>query len=292
MNKLILPFLETMITYNCNLSCQGCTNYSDYNVSGMVPWEKAEEWLRAWQQKIDIPDFGIIGGEPLMHPDILQWIVGIRDVLPNSQIRFTTNGKLLLKKFDVIKKLIEIGNTVVKISVHQPQEFYVQETINKLFNYVNWSPVTEYGIKRWEGPNRTKLQINFPQTFVKTYLGQFDSMLPHNSDPADSFENCVQQRCPLLYEGKIFKCSSIALLKKVTADWNRDSEPSWKQYLDYRGINSSCTDNELTHFLNQFGKPETICSMCPSKKDTLSFVPHYNTVVTKSHWIKLHHVKN
>jgi Radical SAM superfamily/4Fe-4S single cluster domain len=289
MIKPILPFLETMITYNCNLSCHGCTNYSDYNMSGMVPWEKGSDWIRAWRERLDIPDFGIIGGEPLLHPDVSQWIYGVRDLLPKSQIRFTTNGKLVLKKFNVIKQLIEIGNTVVKISVHQPQEFYTQEAVNKLFNYAKWSPITEHGINRWEGPNGTKLQINFPQTFVKTYQGQFDSMLPHNNNPADAFENCVQQQCPLLYEGKIFKCSSIALLKKVTSDWGKDTDPLWQSYLSYHGIDHSCSDESLTSFLSQFGMPETICSMCPSKKDISSFVSHHNTVSTKSQWIKLHH---
>lgn len=289
MIKPILPFLETMVTYNCNLSCTGCTNYSDYDMAGFVSWEQGSDWIRAWLERVDIPDFGIIGGEPLMHPQISQWAVGLRNLLPNSQIRFTTNGKLLLKKFDVVKNLLEIGNIVIKLTVHQPQEFYAQEAIKLLFSCANWSPTVEHGIKRWIGPNNTKLQINFPQTFLKTYQGQFSNMIPHNSVPAKAFNCCIQQQCPLLYNGKIFKCSSIALLERVTTDWDRNADPLWDPYLNYKGIDPTCTNNELLDFIKYFGKPESICSMCPSDQDTSSFVPHTSAVTSKSQWVKLQH---
>lgn len=292
MIKPVLPFLETMVTYNCNLSCTGCTNYSDYNMTGAVSWDQCSDWIKSWLQRVDIPDFGIIGGEPLMHPEISHWIFGLRNLLPNSQIRFTTNGKLLLKKFDVVKNLLEIGNTVIKLTVHQPQEFYTQEASKLLFSCADWTPIVEHGINRWAGPNNTKLQINFPQTFVKTYQGHFKNMTPHNSDPTEAFNHCIQQQCPLLYNGRIFKCSSIALLERVTTDWQQNTNSMWDPYLNYKGIDSLCTDSELLNFISGFGRPESICSMCPGDQDHQSFLPHNRTVTSKSHWIKLHHARS
>ena len=111
--KKVLPFLETMITYSCNLSCTGCTNYSDYTMKGYVSWEQGKTWLSNWLDRVDIPDFGIIGGEPLLCPDVNKWIVGCRELMPDTQIRFTTNASLLTKKLSVFENLLDIGNSVI-----------------------------------------------------------------------------------------------------------------------------------------------------------------------------------
>jgi MoaA/NifB/PqqE/SkfB family radical SAM enzyme len=63
----ILPFVETMITYACNLSCAGCTNYSNYNMKGSVSWKQGKTWIEKWVAKLDISDFGIMGGEPTVY---------------------------------------------------------------------------------------------------------------------------------------------------------------------------------------------------------------------------------
>jgi molybdenum cofactor biosynthesis enzyme MoaA len=98
MPKSVLPFLETMVTYWCNLSCNGCTNYSDYNMKGSVKWNDGKRWLEGWLEIFDIPDFGIIGGEPMLNLEIKDWIYGCRELMRNSQIRITTNAVNFLKK--------------------------------------------------------------------------------------------------------------------------------------------------------------------------------------------------
>jgi organic radical activating enzyme len=283
--KPVLPFVETMVTYACNLSCEGCTNYSDYNVTGSVPWHTAKGWISTWLQRIDIPDFGLIGGEPMLNKEVSEWLIGCRELMPNSQLRFTTNGSLLVKKSNILDTIFDVGNCVFKITVHQPNEFYVQEALNKVFSYTDWEPVTEFGIQRWRAKNNVRFQINFPKTFYKTFKGEYSNMLPHDNEPADAFSVCCQQTCPLLYNGRIYKCSSIALLAKTLTDWSQEQDV-WKSYLDYKGIGIDSTDAELSAFIDGFGRPENICRMCPSANDNQ--LDHANTVITKANWIKLH----
>ena len=92
MSKPVLPFVETMIAYACNLSCVGCTNYSDYNMKGTVKWHQGKQWIEQWLERIDIEDIGFMGGEPLINPQVLTWLNGVRELLPNTRIRFPTNG--------------------------------------------------------------------------------------------------------------------------------------------------------------------------------------------------------
>jgi organic radical activating enzyme len=269
-SKPTLPFLETMITQVCNLSCDGCTNYSDLDHKGYVKWDDGKQQLESWLERLDIPDFGIMGGEPLINPQWRRWLYGVRELMPASQIRFTTNGLLLRKYPDIINEMIEVGNVVFKITAHtaDADDFIQQALSTHQFKQVN-----EYGIQRWQGPNDMRFQVNRPTVFLKTFVGDYHNMMPHNNDPKKAFENCCQQTCPLLYNGKIYKCSTAGLLKDTLAKVNQ-TDTAWLPYID-PGIDSNCSDQEIDEFINNFGKPHSRCGQCP----TNGRIPHNSTTI-------------
>ena len=276
--KPVLPFLETMITQVCNLACVGCTNYSDLSHKGYVTWKDGKEQLEKWLEIVDIPDFGIMGGEPLINPQVDEWLIGVRDLMPNTQIRFTTNGLLMHKHTDIIKLMHELGNVVFKITVHTPDDEILKSTIDDIFNNFQWTEVTEYGIKRWKTSNNLRLQINYPTQFLKTFKGNYNNMLPFDSTPSESFNDCIQQTCPLLYNGKIYKCSTAGLLKD-TLDFNNIKNELWIKHID-NGISTTDDINHIKRFVENFGKPNALCRQCPTKKDTSAILLHNHTTVT------------
>jgi hypothetical protein len=278
MKKLTLPFLETMVTQVCNLSCQGCTNYSDLKHSGYVPWNQGRSWIEPWLEHIDIPDFGIMGGEPLINPEIESWLLGIRELMPKSQIRFTTNGLLLHKWPDLLPLLHDIGNCVFKISVHVKDDV-LENTIQEIFSQYHWNPVTEYGISRWRTTNNLAFQINRPAHFLKTFQGPYHNMSPFDSHPAAAFDTCVQKTCPLLYQGKIYKCSTSALLQDTLDRYNRPNWSAWEPFIE-SGISPNASDQEIEQFINNFGKPHAQCRQCPTSQQAP--LNHAVTVVKKS----------
>ena len=83
MSKYVFDRLEFYITNVCNLTCNGCNRYNNYKFSGFWPWAEAEPVIRAWAEKIDVRHPVILGGEPLLHPDIVNWITGLREIFPN-----------------------------------------------------------------------------------------------------------------------------------------------------------------------------------------------------------------
>ena len=276
--KPVLPFLETMITQVCNLSCTGCTNYSDLRHKGYVPWLQGKEDIKSWLEIVDILDFGIMGGEPLLNPQVRDWLIGVRELLPNAQIRFTTNGELLDKHWDIVDLAHKLTNVVFKISAHRSTE-RVEQAITQLFNQFDWQLVKEFNILRYKTSNNFRLQINRPQTFIQTYQNTYSTMKPYQSNPQESFNICIQQTCPLLYKGKIYKCSSQGLLEDLLAKLKIDNL-DWAPYLGH-GI-STASDSELIQsFIDNFGKPHANCSMCPTSTDTKSIILHYNHVKSK-----------
>lgn len=272
--KPVLPFLETMAAQACNLSCLGCTNYSDLPHKSYVPWQQMQDDLIAWLQVIDIPDFGIMGGEPLLNPEISEWISGVRALMPDSQIRFTTNGLLLHKHLDLLDLIFETGNIVFKITQHQ-NTAQLKKTIEYIFQKYSWQPVYEYGINRWISDNGVRFQLNTPERFIKTYRNNYDDMLPYESDPVKSFEICVQKTCPLLYQGRIYKCSTQALLKDTLIKVGSPNSDQWAPYL-IAGLSSHSPVSDIRRFIDNFGKPHSMCRMCPDS--TTEFIPHQENV--------------
>lgn len=272
LNKPVLPFVEVMLTQACNLSCKGCTNYSDLVHKGYLPWHQGRSWIKNWLHVIDIPDFGIMGGEPLINPEYIQWLYGVRELLPNSQIRFTTNGLLLHKHWEIFDVIKEIGNVVFKISAHV-SDVKLENTISEIFKLFDWEPVTEFGIDRWKTDNDIRFQVNRPEQFIKTYKNNYTNMHPWQSKPADAFSNCVQQTCPLLHNERIYKCSTSGLLLETLSRFNYPNWEQWEKYMS-SGIHWESDIEDINKFINNFGKPSAICGQCPSKKNIESVVNH------------------
>lgn len=103
------PFLYISIINTCNLRCQGC-------------WVD----VASKQQTIDLPAmnkliteakqqgntfFGIVGGEPFMHPELFQ----ILEAHPDCYFQVFTNGQFITD--EKARRLFELGNVTPLISV-------------------------------------------------------------------------------------------------------------------------------------------------------------------------------
>lgn len=279
MSRPVLPFLETMITQVCNLSCEGCTNYSDLAHTGYVTWKQGRGWLESWLERIDIPDFGIMGGEPLINPEWQDWIAGVRSIMPDSQIRFTTNGLLLNKHPDIVDFLYNIGNVVFKITVHTNDEYiesFIQDTLNKY----HWTQINEHGITRWRTDRGLRFQINRPTEFIKTYQGPYYDMRPWNSDPSAAFDICCQKTCPLMYQGDIYKCSTSGLLLDILDRFNRPNWAEWQKYLPLP-LTPLSPDRDIRNFVENFGSPHSMCGQCPTSAHAYAKIDHRLQVIKK-----------
>jgi hypothetical protein len=264
MKKLFLPFVETMITQVCNLSCQGCSNYSDIKHSGYESWQQGKNALTNWLSRIDIGEFGIMGGEPMINPEWRDWVAGVRKLLPGQRIRFTTNGLLLARAPDILDFFNSVGDVTFKITVHTHDQ-QLESQIQALFAAHDWTPVTEYGISRWQGNHGVKLQINRPDRFLLPFQNNYENMAPWHSKPEEAFAVCCQQSCPLLYQGRIYKCSTSALLKPTLDRFGRPNSAQWEPYMN-NGIAVDSHDQEIQEFIDNFGQVHNMCAQCPGSK--------------------------
>jgi organic radical activating enzyme len=274
-----LEFLEVMVINACNLSCAGCTTFSDLKHSGYVTWKQGRDWLEPWTNRINIQAIGMMGGEPLMNPELRQWLLGIRELLPETQIRVVTNGLLLHKHWWILDLLDTLGNSVLKISQHVDDP-RLTDAIDHVFSSRDWKPINEYGIDRWVSSSGLRFQIVRPTQFLKTFKGEYVDAAPHDSDPAQAFSICVQKKCPLLFDEKIWKCGTAALTPPMLERFDWPNRAQWEPFI-VPGLESTCSNEELNTFVNNFGKPHGLCKQCPSTTDTGSRVDHASTVAFK-----------
>src|SRR5262245_3972365 len=103
------PFLYISIINSCNLRCQGCW----VDVAAKQQTIKAEALHRLIDEAREMGNvfFGIVGGEPFMHPDLLDVLAGH----PDCYFQIFTNGHFITD--DVARRLRQLGNVTPLISV-------------------------------------------------------------------------------------------------------------------------------------------------------------------------------
>jgi MoaA/NifB/PqqE/SkfB family radical SAM enzyme len=107
--KVFPPFLYVSIINSCNLRCQGCW----VDVAAPESIIKLDDWNRLVNsaKKHGNSFFGILGGEPFMHPDLIKML----EAHPDCYFQIFTNGQFITDK--VAADLRRVGNATVLISV-------------------------------------------------------------------------------------------------------------------------------------------------------------------------------
>ncbi|MBS0208620.1 MAG: radical SAM protein [Planctomycetes bacterium] len=107
------PFLYLSIINSCNLRCQGC--WVDVSAKQQTIDLTAMNRVIREAKEQGNAFFGILGGEPFMHPEVLD----IFAAHPDCYFQVFTNGQLITD--DVARRLRELGNVTPLVSVEGTQ---------------------------------------------------------------------------------------------------------------------------------------------------------------------------
>ncbi len=103
------PFLYISVINSCNLRCQGC--WVDVSAKQQIIDAPAMNRLLTEAKQAGNYFFGIVGGEPFMHPQLLE----ILAAHPDCYFQVFTNGHFITD--EVAKELRRLGNVTPLISV-------------------------------------------------------------------------------------------------------------------------------------------------------------------------------
>ena len=268
-----LPYLDVNINYACNLACQGCISLSDFNRKGSVRISEGEAWLKEWSKLLDVDEICLFGGEPLLNADIQDWIELTRLYFPTSHLKVITNGYYL--KQSHVAALMTAGNATLQISFHILDDRVIKSKIKHATTGFDWKVSNdnknEVVFLKFQNDSMTIQCAKFGE-FRKPYKGNGINMEPwESSDLRSSISKCGSPKNPVLYGNRIYKCAPIANLKDTLNTLATVTHiDKWHPYLTYTGFG---IDDDLSILVNDFGKPNKICSMCCSNRD--SEIDHY-----------------
>jgi len=137
---LRLNYSEFYITNVCNLACPDCNRFNNFSFAGHQDWQMYKADYEKWSKILQIEHIGILGGEPLIHPDIETWLEGLITLWPDSHFSIYTNGTVLPNKknfYDFLKK--HKNKVILEINWHDPDD---KDKIWDIINNFMEGPIT------------------------------------------------------------------------------------------------------------------------------------------------------
>lgn len=253
-SKISTQGLEINIVYGCNLKCEYCTHLGKY-LQGVVSVEEIIAWYVAWHQKIKPRLFTVLGGEPLLHPDLADILYATKAYWNESEIQLITNGLLLPRISENVWDSLRETGILVQISQH----FVSQDYLRKYEKMVRL--LEEHHVLYRMRPSHT--------WWMKSYqLDESEQILPYASNPEIAWNNCfVKHRCMTLMNGMIYKCPQIACFTHAYKTGLLSED--WRFLLEYVPLSPSANEEEIIDFLAKESVLE--CRLCPEVFEMLDF---------------------
>ncbi len=190
-DKPRMPYLEYHISFQCNLKCAGCTHFSN-----IYPGERfgsyteyCSDLMRLQELFWGIGKIRLMGGEPLLNPDLPKFIYATREAFPDSDIRVVSNGLLLRPDHADVLSAMRETSTYFDISMYPP----TVGSINRISDICK-----KYSVKLTVTPEITEFNAGMN--------------LHGQSDPALSYAACPANHCAYLCNGKMSTCAMPQLL--------------------------------------------------------------------------------
>jgi organic radical activating enzyme len=250
-----LPALEYHVAHGCNLSCQQCSHYSNHHVAGKLPTiEDADAEYSQWSHRLTPKRFALLGGEPLLNPQVVRHVQLARQHWPGSQLMLVTNG-FFLHRFPELPEILVETECRLEVSQHGTHDEYV-----KRFREVKRL------VWRWR-KRHPGIQIKIRQShrgWMRQYNVENSKLMPFDSRPDAAFRVCMQNTCTQLFQSCLWKCPALAYFALLESKLKLHDIPEWQLFRDYKACSLAATDAELQTFLKTKAIPQ--CGLCPSNR--------------------------
>lgn len=229
-----LHYLETHLVDHCNLNCKGCGHFaplSKVKFTDLNVFKK--DFLRLRELFYNILNIRLMGGEPLLHPDILNFLEVARSTFPDSKISLVTNGILLINQSDAFWEKCADNDIIIDITRYPIKlDSEAIEQTGKHFN------------------------VKFKEGWTVTHFEKYINMAGE-SDPILAFRHCQSiYKCIFLHDGKIYICRLPALIHIFNEYFKKKIPVCDKDYID---IHEDVSGSDIWELLNH---PTPFCRWC------------------------------
>ena len=240
-----LYYLEIHAADHCNLNCKGCTHFSNIVKGEKFPdiKEFSEDMRQLSVLFHNIEFIRILGGEPLLNPELEKMLEITRFFFSYAKIILVTNGILINNMSNNLIQSIKKNNIQITISVYPPIEENIMQIEKKLVD------------------NKINFQFGERQNHYETCL-KFSKNINRkgDEDQYDSWMKCKRKRCHFLYHGKLYGCAMPALVTYFNKYFEQNivSSPGIDIY--------DCNMNGKS-VLAQLNSPMDVCRYCGREEE-------------------------
>jgi organic radical activating enzyme len=191
--KIMTKAVEYSVAYHCNLKCAGCSHMAPFLGRKFPPVESFAADVNKLSKGLHASDIRLVGGEPLLNPEIDSFIKIAKASKIADTVMVTTNGLLLHKmKSEFWENVDFVSVTLYPDAL--PSEKYVEE------------------FKERAQESKTRLRL-FPNPVFRTTL----VTRPHPKDWITDtiFRTCKNAHlyhCHMIHEGRLYKCAAPPFL--------------------------------------------------------------------------------
>lgn len=239
-----LEYFALNILDHCNLRCKGCDHFAAIAEKRFIDPEVISRDLRRMSELTHghVTRIGVLGGEPLLHPRLLEIVAEVRRWFPETRVQIVSNGLLLNQ---------------------QKEDFWTTCRENRIEIVVTKYPL-QLDFDRMEETAKEKgVAFRFygeTGEVVKTSIKM--TMDPEGmQNPIDSFIHCYHaNHLPFLMEGRFYGCPIAANVRHFNRKFGTNMQPEEGDWLD---IDSLTDAEELTRFLCA---PRPFCRFCKTRE--------------------------
>ena len=282
----ILNKVDFYITNVCNLTCENCNRFNNFDFKGWQRWSDYQAQYEQWGKLVDLKAVTIMGGEPFLNPTLIDWVQGINRIF-GIEVQILTNGTRFRHAPDLYDALRFKDSTRlhnhIGVSLHNPDQF------EKLKEDVLWflkGPVQIYpkGHRKnvWNSDyqfvdcNNIIVNVYNVDTFHSSAINHSWKINPqiqkvfvlHNSDPDLAHENCAFATFKSYHfiRGKLYKCAPVALMPEFDQQHKLHISDSDRTLLNsYQPLSVDNFETYNQEFFSQLDNPIAQCKFCPEK---------------------------
>lgn len=174
--------LEYEVVEHCNLNCKGCCYFANITEKKYKTVESFEQDLRRISELVDsIGTFKLLGGEPLLHDRLSEFIIAARKIYPWMRIAIVSNGILVRKIPDTLIKVMQENDAYFELTIYPINQPYLDNILiflkEKQLGYKICHVADEFcGRLRIEGDSNAVIAENKCEgncfTFGDGYIGK------------------------------------------------------------------------------------------------------------------------
>jgi hypothetical protein len=252
--KPVLSYVEMHIVDHCNLNCKGCSHFSPIADELFMDIDEFTSDLKQLSRLVsNIEVIRLMGGEPLLHPNITDFIRSTKFLFPSSDLHIVSNGILLPTMTNEFWNTCRQNSICIDLTIYPP--FVEKEK--------TWVEIVR--------SNRVKVRIAEKPTFSTIINSRGDS------DTKRVSEKCIFPGFAMVRQGRLYHCWMPALVHYFNRQYD-ELIPN-KDYLEIY-------DPKITGWdlLSQIEKGSETCKYCTSGWHNVPFFQWTKSTLDKAEW--------